>query len=198
MSFSFTPHWAFPTLFVLLAGLFVSVFAGGCVAKVDGLDDDSAAVSSKEEICGGAVCLAPTDVSVQHWGDGDLTVVAFHTDDASCETPRVTTTEHAGIAGTAIEIRLHGAKPGAHVPLVTRQRALDEDEPWATARAIRVNAADGRALADEETVAGEATILDLDERTGRVRVRLNGKWSSGVSSELLVDVPGPHACPAGA
>ncbi len=197
MSFSFTPHWAFPTLFVLFAGLCVSVFSTGCVANVDGLSDDVSAATTKTEVCGGAVCLSPTDVSVRHWGDGELTVVAFHTEPASCAVPRIATTEHAGIAGTAIELRLHGAKPGAHLPLVTRQRALDEDAGWVTARAIRVNSNDGRALADEETVSGEATILDLDEQTGRVRVRLNGKWSSGVSSELLIDVPGPHACPAG-
>jgi len=200
MSLTFTPHWAIPTLFVLLAGLFVSVFTAGCVAQVDGIDTET----STPEVCGGAVCFAPTDVAVKRWGAGELTVVAWRADERGCEPPVApnnasegpTTRSTSWLSGSAIELKLHAAKPGARLPVYTRARAKDEakDAPWATARAIRIGKDDGRALADEETVTGEATILDLDPQTGRVRVRVNAKWSSGVSGEFLVDVDGPHAC----
>ena len=203
MSLTFTPHWALPTLFVLFAGLFVSVFTNGCVASVEGLDTEQ---GGAPEVCGGAVCFSPTDVAVKRWGDGDLTVVAWRAEDRGCEPPHgasgasegASTKSIGALAGTAIELRLHAPKPGARLPLYTRQRAKDEDTnaPWATARAVRIGKGDGRTLADEETVAGEATVLDLDPKTGRVRVRVNAKWSSGVSGELLLDVDGPHACTA--
>ena len=206
MSLNFTPHWAFPTLFVLFAGLFVSVFTSGCAVQVDGLDTTPAPAP---QVCGGAVCFEPTDVAVKRWGAGDVTVVAWHADDLGCvpphgpsasseTSPAPTTQSVDTVSGTAIELQLHEAKPGARLPLYTREALKDRDEdgPWATARAVRIGKNDGRALADEETVAGIATILDLDETTGRVRVRLAAKWSSGVTGELLLDVDGPHACPA--
>lgn len=205
MSFTFTPHWAFPTLFVLFVGACASMFASGCAADTVGLDVQE----THAEVCGGAVCFQPTDVAVKHWGAGDLTVVAWRADDQGCVVPHgVTPGDASGTTikgstpvvshkgGTAIELRLHQAKPGARLPLVTHQTADWAEGAFATARAFRIGDGDGRALADEETVSGEATILDLDERTGRVRVRLSGRWSSGVTGELLVDVDGPHQCAA--
>ena len=206
MSLTFTPHWAFPTLFVLFTGLLVSVFTGGCVASVDGIESESTPAA---EACGGSVCFAPTDVAVKHWGDGDLTVVAWRADDLGCDVPHgppapaegPTTKAFGVIGGTAIEVELHAAKPGARLPLYTREHAKDvllgeKTAPWATAHAVRIGKSDGRALADEETVSGVATILDLDAKSGRVRVRLDAKWSSGVTSGLLFDIDGPHTCTA--
>jgi hypothetical protein len=205
MSLNFTPHWAFPTLFVLAAGLLATVFTSGCAVDLGGVDDDRTAAP---QACGGAICFDPTDVAVKHWGDGDVTVVAWRADDLGCVVPHgpqtsadgVTTTKSVDIVpGTAIELRLHDAKPGARLPVYTHESVEDRvtDGPWATARAIRIGKSDGRALADEETVNGIATILDIDETTGRVRVRLAAKWSSGVTGEMLLDVDGPHVCTAG-
>jgi hypothetical protein len=204
MSLTFTPHWAFPTLFVVFAGLFVSVFTSGCAVQIDGLDSESAPAP---QVCGGAVCFEPTDVAVKRWGDGELTVVAWRADDLACEVPHgpasstdgaTTTKSIAIVPGTAVELKLHAAKPGARLPVYTHEavKDLEQGGAWATARAVRIGKSDGRALADEETVAGIATILDLDENTGRVRVRLAAKWSSGVTGELLFDIDGPHTCTA--
>ena len=187
MSFEFTPHFAFPALFVVLLGL----IAAGCVAEVRGLDDTPA-----PEVCGGAVCFPPTDVAVKHWGDGEVTLVAFHAENGGCTPP---SSGDVPEAGTSIELTLHRPTPGARIPVMSHQAASssDEEDAYATARAIRVSTSNGtaRALADEETVQGTATILDIDAPTGRVRVRVEAKWSSGVSSEMLLDVAGPHACP---
>lgn len=191
MSFAFTPHFAFPALFVVLLGF----VAAGCVAEVKGFNEEPPA----DEVCGGAVCFAPTDVSVKHWGDGEVTVQAFRAEDLGCVPPSQGDVPRAG---SSIELTLHHPKPGARLPVVSHQEAQDAeaDAAYATARVVRISTADGRvrALADEETVQGTATILDIDAPSGRVRVRLDAKWSSGVSGELLLDVPGPHACPAGA
>lgn len=229
MALTFTPHWAIPTLFVLLAGVVVSVFTSGCVAPVEGIDLER----DRPEVCGGAVCFAPTDVAVKRWSAGEITVVAWRATDGGCEEPRsreVETTASEGTSeapiapqitppdasrdpveglaakssawapGTAIELKLHAATPGARLPMFSRAHAEDlaASAPWATARAIRVGKDDGRALADEEAVAGEATVLTLDPHTGRIRVRVKAKWSSGVSGEFLVDVDGPHGCDASA
>lgn len=188
MSLSFTPHWAFPVLFVVLLGF----VAAGCVAEVRGLDGSPA-----EDVCGGAVCFAPKDVAVKHWGDGEVTLLAFRAEDGGCVPP---SDGDAPMAGTSIELVLHRPKPGARLPLLSHQEAESSDgsSGYATARALRISTANGktRALADEETVQGTATVLDIDAPSGRVRVRLEAKWSSGVSGELLLDVAGPHACAA--
>ena len=166
----------------------------GCGGPVEGLDDDSPA----QQVCGGSVCFAPTDVSVEHWGDGEVTLLAFRAEDLACTPPSL---GDAPIAGTSIEITLHRPQPGARLPLMSQEDAKQADgtQGFATAHAVRVSTSDGRAraAADEETVEGTATILDIDEPTGRVRVRLEAKWSSGVTGDLLLDVEGPHACTPG-
>ena len=200
MSFELTPHWAWPTLFVMLAGLGAALLGGGCVADVQGLQDPAAPVA---ELCGGSVCFTPSDVAVKHWGDGEVTVVAWRADDLGCVPPQV---GDAPRPGTAIELTLHRAHPGARIDVVPPPAPTTSDDPgtaaerdvsWVSARALRVANGDhgkSRHLADETTVSGQATILDLDAPTGRVRVRMRAQWSSGVTSETLLDVDGPHAC----
>lgn len=79
--------------------------------------------------------------------------------------------------------------------MVARKRTHEVDGPWITLHALRVDASTGRAWADEEAVAGEATVLDLDSAQGRLRLRVKARWSSGVSSELLLDVGDWSPCP---
>ena len=197
---TYTPHWAFPTMIVFVLSVCASMFGTGCAADVgSGVgttvgSDTNAPVADDAELCGGAVCFSPTDVAVKHWGDGDVTIVAWRADERRCEVPHAGP-EHAG--GRAIELRLHEAKPGARLPIVSHAMVeLAGNEPCATVRALRIGPQDGRPLADEETVSGEATVLDLDPHSGRVRVRVSAHWSSGVTRELLLDVDGPHACAA--
>jgi len=98
----------------------------------------------------------------------------------------------APVDGSAIFLRLESPQPGARLPIVPRDRMEDRDGPRASVRAIRVH--DGRPLADEEAVSGEATILDIDPHAGRVIVRVRARWSSGVSGELQLEVAGPVGC----
>ena len=195
MLLTYTPHWAFPTLVVFVLSMVSSLFGTGCAVDVGNEQGRTVGSESNDpiaEVCGGAVCFSPTEVSVKHWGDGEVTLVAFRADGDRCEVPHGGE-HHAG--GRAIELRLHGAKPGARLPVVSHAIAdKPGHEPCAVAHAVRIGNDDGRALADEETVSGEATVLEYDAPSGRVRVRLSARWSSGVSGELLLDVDGPHAC----
>lgn len=174
----------------LLGGLFVAApLASGCTAEIPIFETDD----PQKEVCGGTVCFTPEHVAVRKWGDGQVTVAAWRT--GSCTLPR------AGVAGEAmpghgVVVELHGGKPGARVPVVARARTADVDGPWITLHALRVDGQTGRAWADEEAVSGEATVLDLDSSRGLLRVRVLARWSSGVTSELLLDVGDWAACHA--
>ncbi len=135
-------------------------------------------------LCGGAVCFEPTDVRVQPLaGDANAIVVtAWRASDAGCDVP------HGGaqpLGGTAIEIVLHDQPAvGAPVPVVEAWLSKELKVPHVSARAYRIDAHDGRAVSDEEAMTGEATILELDPATRRVRIELTGRWSSGVEGAL--------------
>lgn len=176
----------------------------GCTAEIPQFDDDP-----QPEVCGGAVCFPPDHLQVRHWGDGEVELAAWRSDraeggPATCELPRA---GRDPIPGMAIVVELHRARPGARVPVVsaahvqagqTSEGAENDpsDEPYALVRAIRVDRLTGRALAEEEGVAGEITVLDLDSAAGRLRVRIRARWSSGVSGEQVLDVEGWPACTA--
>lgn len=176
-----------------LGGLFVAAAAplagglAGCTAEIPTFETDD----PQKEVCGGTVCFTPEHVAVRKWGDGKVTVAAWRT--GSCTLPR------AGVAGEAmpghgVVVELHGAKPGQRVPVVSRARTSSVDGAWITLHALRVDGQTGRAWADEEAVSGEATVLDLDSSRGLLRVRVLARWSSGVTSELLLDVGDWAAC----
>lgn len=164
----------------------------GCTAEIPQFDDDP-----RPEVCGGAVCFPPDHVNVRHWGDGEVTMAAWRLDPASnvvtCDLPRA---GKQAIAGQAVVVELFHARAGARVPVLPHEQAEQTDEPHATVRAVRVDTATGRALADEEGVSGEVTVLDLDPSHGRFRVRVRARWSSGVSGEQVFDVEGWPGCAA--
>jgi hypothetical protein len=213
--YAITPGWALPTIAVVMIGIVASLFGTGCTAYVDSSGNDFA-IEPAPPVCGGAVCFDATQTTVKHWGDGDVTLVTFRADDLGCEEPHLGTapandpslpaddpsgtvksaTEGPFKSGRVIELRLRHPKPGARLPVVSQDAANDSEEGYVTARALRIGP-DGRAMASEETVSGEATVLDLDPRSGRVKVRVEAKWSSGVSGELVLDIDGPHECKAG-
>lgn len=164
----------------------------GCTAEIPQFDDDP-----RPEVCGGAVCFAPDHVNVTHWADGEVRMAAWRIDpdatEPTCELPR---SGRQSIPGQAVVIELHHARAGQRVPVVPQHQSADDPEPHATVRAVRVEPATGRALADEEGVSGEVTVLDLSPATGRFRVRVRARWSSGVSGEQLFDVEGWPGCAA--
>jgi hypothetical protein len=175
-------------LAALVAGSAVALGALGCTADIPVFETDD----PQKEVCGGTVCFTPEHVAVRKWGAGHVSVAAWRT--GSCTLPR------SGVAGEALPghglvVELEGARPGAQVPVVARKRTHEVDGPWITLHALRVDASTGRAWADEEAVAGEATVLDLDSAQGRLRLRVKARWSSGVSSELLLDVGDWSPCP---
>ncbi len=169
--------------------LFLGALAlAGCTAEIPIFEGDD----PKQEVCAGTVCFAPEHVAVRRWGDGHVSVAAWRSG-KGCELPR------AGVAadtipGQSVVVELHGAKPGARIPVVARSRKDEREGPWVTLHALRVDPANGRAWADEEAIAGEATILDLDSSRGFLRIRVLAKWTSGVTSELLLDVSATPAC----
>ncbi len=160
-------------------------FAAGCVAPIPQFDDDP-----RPEVCGGSVCFAPDHVTVRRWGDGEVTVAAWR-GTRDCTLPLA---GEQPIPGQAIVLELEGARPGARIPVLGRAQTELTQSPFAHVRSVRVDPETGRALADEEGVSGEATILDLDAREGRLRVRVRARWSSGVTSETLLDVEGWKGC----
>ncbi len=185
-------HQAWVRSAPVVAALLITGSATGCAAEIPVFDDDP-----RPELCGGAVCFAPDHVAVRHWGDGEVTVAAWRggsgavTSGSGCELPR---SGEEPIPGQAIVLELKNARPGDRVPIVAHEHAYELDVPHAVVRALRVDPETGRALADEEGVSGEATILDLDAREGRLRVRIRARWSSGVSGELLLDLDGWQGC----
>ena len=165
-----------------------AVALAGCTAEIPVFDGDD----PKQEICAGTVCFAPEHVAVRKWGEAHQTVAAWRGGKA-CDLPRAGVPAEA-IAGQSVVVELHGAKAGARVPVVSKSRRDEQEGPWVTLHALRVDAASGRAWADEEAIAGEATVLDLDSARGFLRIRVLAKWSSGVTSELLLDVSGGPPC----
>jgi hypothetical protein len=93
-------------------------------------------------------------------------------------------------------LELHGARPGARVPIVRHDHADTAEGPYAVARSVRVDAATGRTMADEEAVTGEVAVLDYEPANGNLRVRIRARWSSGVSGEQLLDIAGWPGCAA--
>jgi hypothetical protein len=209
-SYAFTPGWGLPIVLVLAISAISSLFGSGCAINPD-TSGTAFADEPGEEVCGGAVCFESTHTSVSHWGAGEVTLVAYRADDLGCEAPHALVTPAANDtgdlaqprstsgsfkSGRMIELKLHDAKQGARLPIVSHDLAAHADEPCVTARSLRVGP-DGRALATEETISGEATILELDPKTGRVLVKIDARWSSGVSGALRLEIDGPHACAAG-
>jgi hypothetical protein len=164
--------------------LLLFALLGGCTAEVWGLGEPD-----PPEVCGGAVCFTPAHVEVRRWGAGTVEVVAVRSDRPGCAMP---STGAEPTDGTAVLLRLESPRLGARLPIVPRDRFDLAEGPRASAHAVRVHG--GRALADEESVSGEATVLELDPKTGRVLVRVRARWSSGVSGELLLAVDGPTPC----
>lgn len=179
-------------LLPLLVGPMIVPALVGCTAEIPQFDDDP-----RPEVCGGAVCFPPDHLEVRHWGDGEVTLAAWRIDPAAnvatCELPRP---GKKAIPGQAIVLELHHARAGARVPVITHEQAEQSEEPFATLHALRVDPATGRALADEEGVSGEVTILDLDANQGLLRVRVRARWSSGVSGEQVFDLTGWTGCAA--
>lgn len=209
-SYALTPGWGLPIVLVLALSAISSLFGSGCAMNAD-TSGTAFAAEPAPEVCGGAVCFESTHTTVSHWGAGEVTVVAFRADDLGCDAPHVSvpapasdhddgtqpkTESGAFKAGRVIELKLHDAKQGARLPIVSHDVAKNAEEPCVTARALRVGP-DGRALASEETVSGEATVLELDPSTGRVLVQIDARWSSGVSGALRLEIDGPHACAVG-
>ena len=209
-SYAFTPGWGLPIVLVLALSAISSLFGSGCALSAD-TSGTAFAAEPALELCGGAVCFAATHTTVSHWGDGEVTLVAFRADDLGCEAPHLPaalpakdhhegaqrdTTSGSFKSGRMIELTLHAAKQGARLPIVSHELASKAELPCVTARALRVGP-DGRALASEETISGEATVLELDPHSGRVLVKIDARWSSGVSGELRLEIEGPHACVVG-
>lgn len=166
----------------------VALATAGCTAEIPVFETDD----PQKEVCGGTVCFTPEHVAVRKWGDGHVSVAAWRT--GSCTLPRSGVPGEA-LPGHGVVVELEGARPGARVPVVARNRAASTEGPWITLHALRVDASTGRAWADEEAVAGEATVLDLDSSRGLLRLRVKARWSSGVSSELVLDVGDWAPCP---
>lgn len=158
-----------------------------CSAEIPNFDDDPA-----PEVCGGSVCFAPEHLAVRRWGDGEFTLAAWRGTEG-CELPR---SGREPIPGVAIVTEVHGARPGARVPVIPHGRVETWEGPYAIARAVRVDRATGRALADEEAVNGELTLLDYEPANGNLRLRIRARWSSGVSGEQLIDLSGWPGCTA--
>jgi hypothetical protein len=140
-------------------------------------------------LCAGAVCFEPTDVRVEPANasaNADAIVVtAWRATDDGCDLP------HGGdrpLGGTVIEVVIRDRPAiGARVPVVEAWQSDDLKAPHVSARAYRIDGHDGRAVSDEEAMTGEATILELDPATRRVRLELEGRWSSGVEGALLLE-----------
>ncbi|MGZ3418316.1 MAG: hypothetical protein ACXWUG_04200 [Polyangiales bacterium] len=164
----------------------LAAIAVGCSAEIPQFDDDP-----KPEVCGGAVCFPPDHVAVRRWGDGEISLAAWNGTGDSCLLPR---SGKQPIPGHAVVIELTKPRPGSKLTVVPHDKQMDPGVSFARVRAVRVDPDTGRALADEEGVAGEATVLDLDENTGSVRVKIRARWSSGVTSETIVDVAGWPRC----
>lgn len=163
----------------------IPLFALGCTAEIPNFDDDP-----RPEVCGGSVCFAPDYVSVRHWGDGELTVAAWRGTDR-CELPR---TGRDSVAGHALIVRLNKPRPGARLPIITHEAAQQSTDPYATVNALRVDPESKKALADEEGVMGEVTVLDIDAANGLLRLRIRARYSSGVSNEQVIDLSGWRGC----
>ncbi|MEO7094794.1 MAG: hypothetical protein ABI175_16165 [Polyangiales bacterium] len=208
-SYAFTPGWGLPIVLVLALSAVSSLFGSGCALSTD-TSGTAFAAEPAPEVCGGAVCFEATHTTVSHWGSGEVTLVAFRADDLGCEAPHATVfprdEDHDGAqakttggsfkSGRMIELKLHAPKQGATLPIVSHDSAAHAGEPCVTARALRVGP-DGRTMASEETISGEATILELDPHSGRVLVKMDARWSSGVTSELRLEIEGPQACAVG-
>lgn len=146
--------------------------------------------------CAGAVCFEPTDVRVQASSaseSGDAIVVtAWRASDEGCDLP------HGGehpLGGTVIEVVIRDQPSlGTRVPVVEAWQSDDVRAPHVSARAYRIDGRDGRAVSDEEAMTGEATILELDPTTRRVRLELTGRWSSGVEGTLVLAWDASHPC----
>lgn len=168
--------------------LFIPLFAltsSACTAEIPTFDDDP-----RPEVCGGSVCFAPDYVSVRRWGDGEVTVAAWRGTER-CELPR---SGKEPISGHALIIHLEKPRPGARLPVINRELAEQTTEPHATVHALRVDPETGKALADEEGVTGEVTILDYDSAKGLLRIRIRARFSSGVSNEQVIDLAGWRGC----
>jgi hypothetical protein len=172
-------------LFIPLLALF-SLAGAACTAEIPNFDDDP-----KPEVCGGSVCFAPDYLSVRHWGDGEVTLAAWR-GTPQCELP--STSPPRPIAGHALIVRLVKPRPGARLPVINHELSDQTEEPHATIHALRVDPESGRALADEEGVAGEVTVLDYDSSKGLLRIRVRARYSSGVSSEQTLDIAGWRGC----
>ena len=177
-------------MFRTLSRLFLALpLLAGCTAEIPTFDDEA-----RTEVCGGSVCFAPDYLSVRRWGDGELTVAAWRGTE-HCELPR---SGNAPIAGNALIVHLVKPRPGARLPIINHELAektpFAETEGHATVHALRVDPKTGRALADEEAVVGEVTVLDIDSATGRLRIRIRARFSSGVSSEQVLDIEGYRGC----
>jgi hypothetical protein len=162
-----------------------TLLASGCSAQVVSFEDDPL-----PEVCGGSICFAPEHLSVRRWGEGEVTLAAWAGTE-QCQLPR---TGEEPITGRALIVELDRPRPGARLPVITHERATTFEEPYATVRAVVVDRETGRALASEEGVSGEVTVLDIDSAEGRLRVRIRARWSSGVSGEQLLDVEGWPGC----
>ena len=185
----------------------VSSSLAGCAAEFP-------AVSAEPRplICGGAVCFEEGVERVASWGSGRIEILATPPEVDHCSataraalsddnhqgearpTDRITPTERAFVRG--IRLVLHGATPGARLPVMASDQGASTSTAHATVHSWRLEAGSDRRLADEEAVSGDATILDVDETTGRIRVRVLARWSSGIHSELVLDIEGPTKCAA--
>lgn len=178
-----------PTLGVMRRTSFLVLpflaLAAGCTAEIPSFDDDP-----RPEVCGGSVCFAPDYVSVRRWGDDEVTLAAWR-GTPRCELPRA---GQEPIPGHALILELKRPRPGARLPVVRHELDQQTEEPHACVRALRVDPESGKALADEEGVSGEVTILDIDSATGRLRVRVRARFSSGVSTEQVLDLDGWRGC----
>lgn len=165
--------------------LALPLLLAGCTAEIPTFDDDP-----RPEVCGGSVCFAPDHLSVRRWGDGEVTLAAWR-GTPRCELPR---SGQEPIPGHALIIELKRPRTGARLPVVTHEAGDQTEEPHATVHALRVDPESGRALADEEGVSGEITVLEIDPSAGRLRIRIRARYSSGVSSEQLLDLEGWKGC----
>lgn len=170
------------TSFMVLPVLALAV---GCTAEIPSFDDDP-----KPEVCGGSICFAPDYLSVRRWGDDEVTLAAWR-GTPSCELPRA---GQDPIPGHALILDLKRPRPGARLPIVAHELDEQTEEPHACVHALRVDPESGKALADEEAVSGEVTILDIDSATGSLRVRIRARFSSGVNSEQVLDLAGWRGC----
>lgn len=170
-----------------MSWLALPILFAGCSAEIPDFDEEPA-----PEVCGGSVCFAPEHLTVRRWGDGEVTVAAWAGTNG-CALPRG---GDDSIPGLAIIAEVHGARPGARVPVIAHERVEGWEGPYAIARSVRVDASTGRAMADEEAVSGEVAVLDYEPSNGNLRLRIRARWSSGVSGEQLLDIAGWPGCGA--